>query len=99
MFQTVAALLVFLFPLACSPGPGNMFFAANGAWFGFGATIPASLGYHIATWDGDHGPQAASPFVPMSRYFRRRCSRRAFGFFFKSAFNSASSALPTASIV
>ncbi len=44
------ALLVFLFPLAYSPGPGNMFFAANGARFGVRATIPASIGYHLATW-------------------------------------------------
>ena len=44
------ALLVFLFPLAYSPGPGNMFFAANGARFGVRATIPASAGYHVATW-------------------------------------------------
>ncbi len=50
MFQTAIALILFLFPLAYSPGPGNMFFAANGARFGFGATIAASLGYHIATW-------------------------------------------------
>ncbi|MCF6344136.1 MAG: LysE family transporter [Devosiaceae bacterium] len=27
-----------------------MFFAANGARFGFNATIPALAGYHIATW-------------------------------------------------
>lgn len=44
------ALILFLFPLAYSPGPGNMFFAANGARFGFRATIPANIGYHIATW-------------------------------------------------
>ncbi len=44
------ALLVFLFPLAYSPGPGNLFFAANGARFGLRATIPASAGYHLATW-------------------------------------------------
>jgi len=44
------ALLVFLFPLAYSPGPGNMFFAANGARFGVRATIPVSAGYHLATW-------------------------------------------------
>lgn len=50
MLQTVIALLLFLFPLAYSPGPGNMFFAANGARFGFRATIPANIGYHIATW-------------------------------------------------
>ena len=50
MFQTTLALILFLFPLAYSPGPGNMFFAANGASFGFRATLPASLGYHVATW-------------------------------------------------
>ena len=27
-----------------------MFFAANGARFGFKSTIPANLGYHLATW-------------------------------------------------
>jgi len=43
-------LVIFLFPLAYSPGPGNMFFAANGARFGFRATLPASSGYHISTW-------------------------------------------------
>ena len=43
-------LLLFLFPLAYSPGPGNLFFAANGARFGIAATIPANIGYHIATW-------------------------------------------------
>ncbi|AXT35086.1 LysE family translocator [Phaeobacter sp. LSS9] len=45
----VLALLLFLFPLAYSPGPGNLFFAANGARFGFRATLPATTGYHIAT--------------------------------------------------
>ena len=50
MLQTAIALVLFLFPLAYSPGPGNMFFAANGARFGFRATIPANVGYHIATW-------------------------------------------------
>ncbi|MEM1398254.1 MAG: LysE family translocator, partial [Pseudomonadota bacterium] len=50
MVQTIVALVVFLFPLAYSPGPGNMFFAANGARFGFLATIPANVGYHLATW-------------------------------------------------
>ncbi len=34
---------------AFSPGPGNMFFAANGARFGYRATIPANVGYHVAT--------------------------------------------------
>ena len=50
MHQTVLGLILFLFPLAYSPGPGNMFFAANGARFGFKATIPAIVGYHLATW-------------------------------------------------
>lgn len=50
MLQTTFALLVFLFPLAFSPGPGNIFFAANGARFGFRATLPANVGYHLATW-------------------------------------------------
>jgi len=50
MFETYAALILFLFPLAYSPGPGNMFFAANGARFGFWAVLPANLGYHLATF-------------------------------------------------
>lgn len=44
------ALVAFLVPLAYSPGPGNMFFAANGAALGFRSTIPANIGYHAATW-------------------------------------------------
>lgn len=47
--QISVALVLFLFPLAYSPGPGNLFFAANGARFGFRATVPSNLGYHIAT--------------------------------------------------
>lgn len=43
------ALLLFLFPLAYSPGPGNLLFASNGARFGLRATLPASAGYHLAT--------------------------------------------------
>jgi threonine/homoserine/homoserine lactone efflux protein len=50
MIQTLTALLLFLFPLAYSPGPGNLFFAANGARFGFRATLWATAGYHLATW-------------------------------------------------
>ncbi|WP_368667902.1 LysE family translocator [Palleronia pontilimi] len=50
MAETIAALIVFLFPLAYSPGPGNLFFAASGARFGFRATVPANLGYHLATF-------------------------------------------------
>ncbi|RVU36859.1 LysE family translocator [Hwanghaeella grinnelliae] len=50
MIETLFSLVLFLFPLAYSPGPGNIFFAANGARFGMLATIPANVGYHIATW-------------------------------------------------
>jgi len=49
MPQIVIPLILFLFPLAYSPGPGNMFFAANGAKFGFWSTMPANIGYHLAT--------------------------------------------------
>ena len=50
MIEMVVALVVFLFPLAYSPGPGNTFFAAIGARFGLAASIPVSTGYHVATW-------------------------------------------------
>lgn len=50
MIQTMAALVLFLFPLAYSPGPGNLFFAATGARFGFRSTLRAMVGYHLATW-------------------------------------------------
>lgn len=50
MLQISIALVIFLFPLAYSPGPGNMFFAANGARFGFRSTVPSNVGYHVATW-------------------------------------------------
>jgi threonine/homoserine/homoserine lactone efflux protein len=43
------ALLVFLFPLAYSPGPGNAFFAVIGASSGFRAAARALVGYHVAT--------------------------------------------------
>lgn len=43
------ALIAFLFPLAYSPGPGNLFFAAMGARFGTLASLPATTGYHLAT--------------------------------------------------
>ena len=49
MLELTIALVIFLFPLAYSPGPGNLFFAANGARFGLGATLPAMAGYHVAT--------------------------------------------------
>ncbi len=48
--ELLLALILFLVPLAYSPGPGNLFFAANGARFGFWATLPANAGYHLATW-------------------------------------------------
>lgn len=44
------ALILFLFPLAYSPGPGNMYFAINGARFGLWRTLPSNAGYHGATW-------------------------------------------------
>lgn len=50
MSQTLFALVLFLIPLAYSPGPGNLLFAANGARFGFRATLPLNAGYHLATW-------------------------------------------------
>lgn len=50
MLELTLALVVFLFPLAYSPGPGNMFFAAVGARFGTRASLPAMTGYHLATW-------------------------------------------------
>lgn len=42
-------LLVFLFPLAYSPGPGNAFFAALGAKRGLRGCWAALAGYHFAT--------------------------------------------------
>ncbi|MBL4807986.1 MAG: LysE family translocator [Rhodobacteraceae bacterium] len=48
--QTLIPLVLFLLPLAYSPGPGNMFFAANGARFGVKSTLRANAGYHVATW-------------------------------------------------
>jgi len=50
MIETALSLIVFLFPLAYSPGPGNMVFAAIGARFGLHAAMPALAGYHLATW-------------------------------------------------
>lgn len=44
------ALILFLLPLAYSPGPGNMVFAAIGARAGMRASLAPSLGYHLATW-------------------------------------------------
>jgi len=50
MTEALVALLIFLLPLAYSPGPGNMVFAAMGARHGVLSTWRASLGYHAATW-------------------------------------------------
>lgn len=49
MLELTIALVLFLLPLAHSPGPGNMFFAAIGGRFGLRASIPATTGYHLAT--------------------------------------------------
>lgn len=49
MVEMIVALVVFLFPLAYSPGPGNGYFAVVGARFGLAATVPATTGYHLAT--------------------------------------------------
>ncbi|QMU96721.1 LysE family translocator [Microbacterium esteraromaticum] len=48
--DTFVALLLFLFPLAYSPGPGNAFFAGIGASRGLRAALPALTGYHAATF-------------------------------------------------
>lgn len=48
--MTTLTLLFFLFPLAYSPGPGNLFFATLGARSGWQAALPAYLGYHAATF-------------------------------------------------
>jgi len=47
--ESAVALVVFLFPLAYSPGPGNAFFAAIGASKGLKAVVPALAGCHVAT--------------------------------------------------
>ncbi len=49
MLEMTLALLLFVIPLAYSPGPGNMFFAAIGGRFGLRASLPATSGYHLAT--------------------------------------------------
>jgi threonine/homoserine/homoserine lactone efflux protein len=49
-FHVMTALVIFLLPLAYSPGPGNAFFASIGASHGLRAAIPALLGYHAATF-------------------------------------------------
>lgn len=47
--DAAVALLVFLFPLAYSPGPGNAFFAVIGAAAGLRAAVRPLAGYHVAT--------------------------------------------------
>jgi threonine/homoserine/homoserine lactone efflux protein len=50
VIELTLALFLFLLPLAYSPGPANMVFAAIGARFGVSASIPATTGYHLATF-------------------------------------------------
>lgn len=50
MVEMTLALVLFLFPLAYSPGPGNMVFATIGGRFGLRASGPATTGYHLATF-------------------------------------------------
>jgi len=50
VFEPSIGLVLFFFPLAYGAGPGNVFLAANSARFGLRATIPANIGYHLATW-------------------------------------------------
>lgn len=45
----ITALIIFLVPLAYSPGPGNLSFAAAGAAGGLKSTLAANGGYHVAT--------------------------------------------------
>lgn len=45
-----APLILFLTPLAWSPGPGNSAFAAIGARAGFRASLRPLMGYHLATF-------------------------------------------------
>ena len=48
------ALILFLLPLAYSPGPGNMVFAAKaGAALRLAATFPGQPGYHLGHLGGD----------------------------------------------
>ena len=48
-YEIIIPLLIFLAPLAYSPGPGNMFFATLGAAGGLRGAVPALTGYHVAT--------------------------------------------------
>lgn len=48
-FEQFFALILFLLPLAYSPGPGNAYFAVHGARSGLMGVFPALVGYHLAT--------------------------------------------------
>ncbi|MEM7194302.1 MAG: LysE family transporter, partial [Pseudomonadota bacterium] len=50
MLEYYLSMIVFLFPLAYSPGPGNIFFASCGASVGFRNSLAALAGYHLATF-------------------------------------------------
>ena len=50
MIDLTLPLLIFLAPLAYSPGPGNIFFATIGARDGFWGAARANAGYHLATF-------------------------------------------------
>lgn len=50
MFALTLSLVVFLFPLAYSPGPGNLYFAAIGGSLGWRGAIWSLTGYHLATF-------------------------------------------------
>ena len=50
MFETTIALILFLFPLAYSPGRGTFSSPQTVRVFRFRATLPSNIGYHLATW-------------------------------------------------
>lgn len=50
MIALTLSLLIFLVPLAYSPGPGNIFFATIGARDGVRGVARANAGYHLATF-------------------------------------------------
>lgn len=50
VISEMMALIAFLFPLAYSPGPGNMFFASLGYGVGVKRSLPSNFSYHATTW-------------------------------------------------
>ena len=50
VIDTLPTLILFLLPLAYSPGPGNMAFAALSARNGLRATLVPTISYHLATF-------------------------------------------------